>query len=273
MKIKKYRYWWLFLIVIAIVLLGIVLVNKPIQKESEIAQHSQVEVQARYDYNLEHASVTNVHPFLRSVYFSKGKLAAACGTMVLDKSGLPSFIITANHLFSETDPGTDFYDYHVLEPRRGFAYQGHLSRVVLDSMRTSLYSEGIQDIAFCYVGDANPISRTSKVQVSAVSPSPHYFSVNPVTPFSVTSVTTGEAFDIVGEMINSATNAFYVMLYESINGESGSGFWKNDEGGNKKGKLYVLSGDVSVSTQTRRELKIPTKYKRFSSLSAVEIKW
>jgi hypothetical protein len=243
-------------------------------KEPDTINHSQEELQARYDYNLNHKSSTNVHQLLRPVYFSKGKYAAACGTMVLGKDEKPSFIVTASHLFSETDPGSDFYDYHVLGPS-GFTSQGHLSRVVLDSLRTSSSPKGIQDIAICYIGDAGQISRTSKVIISASSPSQHDFSLNSVTPFRVTSVTTGEQFEIVGEAVNSVTNAFYVMLYESVNGESGSGFWKDEseQFPNGGGKLYVLSGDIAISQQTRRDLHIPAQYKRLTLMSAIQIKW
>ncbi|MEI8327557.1 MAG: hypothetical protein WCG02_00280 [Candidatus Taylorbacteria bacterium] len=271
-KKKTVSYRWG--IVLTIVVAGVVSVSLWTMKEPITVEHSLRELQERYDYNLGHRSPTNIHPRLRAVYFSKGKYAAACGTMVIGKDGQPSFIVTASHLFSNTEPGSDLYDYHVLGPS-GFTSQGHLSSVVLDSLRTSPTVEGIQDVALCYMGDASLISRTSAVLVSAASPSRQEFSLSPVTPFKVTSITTGESFEIIGEMVNTVTNAFYLMLYENMNGESGSGFLKQekDMASNNVVKLYILSGDIEISAQTRRDLKVPAQYKRLTPMSAIEIKW
>ena len=149
-----------------------------------------------------------------------------------------------------------------------------VSRVVLDSRRTSSSVEGIADIAVCYLGEPGLINRTSKVIVSAESPTGHDFVLGKIDPIRVTSVATGEQFDIIGEALNSVTNAFYIMLYESVNGESGSGFWARDgelfAGG---GRLYVLSGNINISAQTRKDLDIPPRYKHLTTLSVVKIDW
>ena len=262
---KKHAHPLRTALIMVVMVIGTVLWFKS-SKNPDIIEHSHQELEARYDYILHHVVQTNVHPLLRAVHFSIGKNFAACGTMILKKDGTEAYIVTANHLFSETQPGSDYYDYHVLGTN-GFTTNGHISRVVLDSFRSSSSVESIQDIATCYPGEANLISRTSKVIVSAENPTGHTFTVNKTPPFEVISLTTGEHLQIVGEIVNTEGNVFFAMLYESVNGESGSGFW---DGGNR---LLILSGNITISPQTRRELGIPDKFTYITTCSSVSIQF
>lgn len=230
----------------------------------KIPEHGIDELKARYDYLLDHVTTTNVHPLLRPVHFSVGNKFASCGTMVLKSDGNPYQIVTANHLFSETQPGTNYYDYHVLS-RTGYISHGHISRVILDSMRSS--NMGIQDVALCYMGDPVPIVRTSKVRVSAESPIEGMFRAGKIDKVIATSLTTGEKYDIIGQIVSEDSILFFVMLYRNLNGESGSGFWGNDN------ILYIVSGSTPVTKRLRRDLDIPMNYEFITMMSAAKINW
>lgn len=247
-------------------ILGICLVIYFGHKSDGLIKHSKDELQGRYDYLLNHVSPTNVHPYLRPVHFSIGRNFAACGTLVLNTNLEPYKIVTAAHLFSVTQPGSNYYDYHVLSST-GYVAHGHISRVVLDSIRFSDKPEGIHDVAFCYVGDPGLILRTSQVLVSAESPFATSFRYGKINPVHATSITTGEKFRIVGQIVNDQNVPFFVMLYESLNGESGSGFLGSD------GHLYILSGNVAVTPEMRKALEIPDTFKYVTVLSAVNINW
>ena len=60
---------------------------------------------------------------------------------------------------------------------------------------------------------------------------------------------------------------FFVMLYESLNGESGSGFWGSDN------RLYILSGNVAVTPEMRKMIEIPDKFRYVTVVSGVNIHW
>ncbi len=260
-------YKWVPGVSLMLLIFGLAVLVRHDRNQDNIVSHSEAEYQERYDYLLEHVAQTNVHPLLRAVHFTIGKYFDACGTMVLNADGTPYFIVTANHLFSETQPGSDYYDYHVLGPN-GYGEQGHISRVVLDSIRSSNVPEGIQDVAFCYIGEPAPISRTSKVLVSASSPFSQSFQVGKLAEqVDAVSITTGEHCKIIGQIVNNQNVPYFIMLYKSVNGESGSGFWGSDK------RLYIISGGVVVSPETRKELLIPSTYDYVTVLSAVNVHW
>ena len=227
---------------------------------------SEKELDKRYHYLLTHVTPTNIHPRLRPVHFNIGKKFEACGTLMLDADFKPYRIITANHLFSETQPGSDYYDYRVLSPK-GYEQPGHVSKVNLDTFRASATPDGIQDIAICEVGEAKLISRTSKVRVFAGQPTTLALQIAKIKTIKITSISSGEQFDIVGQATSDQGATFFVMLYASMSGESGGGFLGDD------GKLYVLSGGVRVTPQLRSDLNIPAKYKQVSALAGVDIEW
>jgi hypothetical protein len=231
------------------------------------AESSQEDTQKRYDYLMSHVVKENVHPLLRPIRLSVGELASACGTLVLRSDMKPGYIVTANHIFPETQPGSDYYDYHVYGPK-GFTDHGHISSVVLDSFRGDDTPEGINDVAICNIGDPSLISRVSKVRVSAENPIQGEFHVLKMDHVAVVSITTGEKFYLVAEAVNVHKANFFVMLYESVNGESGSGFW--DEGG---GRLYILSGNIVVDSSLRETLSIPIGFKHVAMMSGTKISW
>jgi hypothetical protein len=248
------------------IIIGILLTFLFGRKNNKSIEHSKEELQNRYNYLLSHVAQTNVHDFLRPIHFSVGKDFAACGTLILKTNLDPDKIITAAHLFSRTQAGTDYYDYHILSST-GYVTHGHISNAVLDSIRSSDKDEGIHDVAFCYIGDPGLISRTSKVIVSAESPTAALFSFGKIDPVQVTSITTGEKFKIVGQIVNGQNVPFFVMLYEGLNGESGSGFWGSDY------RLYILSGNINLTPEIRKAVDIPEKFKYVTVLSAVKINW
>lgn len=227
--------------------------------------HSQEELQARYNYLITHVAKTNVHPFLRPIHFAIGKSFAASGTLLLGKDGGSQQIITANHLFSITQPGSDYYDFCVVTAN-GYTNRNHISDVLMDSMRQSDDAGGIEDIAFAHIGEPGLINRTSRVPVSASVSFTSSVRISKIPTRHVTSLVTGEQFDIVGQAVNERDVVTWIMLYESVNGESGSGYWGDD-------KLYVLSGTTTVTERMRKDLDIPSKYGYVSVLSAVSIKW
>ncbi len=242
------------------------LLNKIVlQKESTIV-HTKEELQARHDSLLAHAAPTNVHPYLRPIRFRIGESAGALGTLILNKDGSPFQIVTANHLFSETQPGSEYYDYAIITPK-GYGEFGHISHVVLDSMRKSSSSDGIEDIAFAHIGTPAPISRTSKVRVSANVAFKSRIRAGKISPVKVKYLVTGQQFEIIGQLVNDEGVATWVMLYESINGESGGGFWSDE------GKLYILSGTAVATPQLRKDLGIPRTFRYITVLSAVELSW
>jgi hypothetical protein len=268
MEVKKHQIsrWLIAVSIIAISTLIFSVCMFSGRSNKDAVKHTHSELQNRYDYLLTHVVINNVHPLLRPVHFSIGDKFAAAGTLVLKPDLTPYEIITAAHLFSETQPGSDYYDYHVLG-HNGFTQNGHLSRVVLDSIRSSDTPEGIQDIAVCYIGEPGLISRTSKVMVSAEVPFKSDYTILRIDPIEVTSITTGEKYVIPGLLVNTAKVPLSVMLYENVNGESGSGFWGND------GRLYVLSGSIMVNEKLRKELKIPENFRYVTVCSGVNIKW
>ncbi len=227
--------------------------------------HSDMELRARYNYLLDHVSRTNVHPFLRAIHFGIGDKFACSGTLMLKRDGTPDKIITAAHLFSETQPGSDYYDYRLVSPT-GYVAGGHVSRVILDSVR-SKDSGGIHDVAICELGDRALISRTSKVRVSAEKTFDLKFAAGKIQPRTATSITTGEQYAVTGQIVTDDGVPFFIMLYESLNGESGSGFWGSD------GKLYIVSGDLDVTDGLRKDLGIPSQYKTVTAMAGVAINW
>lgn len=260
-----------FLVLGVFALIGIVfvlMVIQPNDRKTESgprSRYSDVELRARYDYVLDHVSKTNVHPFLRAIHFGIGNHFACSGTLMLKRDGAPDKIITAAHLFSETQPGSDYYDYRLVSPT-GYVAGGHVSRVILDSI-CSKDSGGIHDIAICELGDRTLISRTSKVRVSADKPFDLRFAAGKIAPRTATSIATGEQHDITGQIVTDDGVPFFIMLYESLNGESGSGFWGSD------GKLYIVSGDVDVTDSLRKDLGVPDQYKVVTAMAGVALNW
>jgi hypothetical protein len=236
-------------------------------RDERVVEHTLEELKERHTYLYTHATSTPVHPRLRAIRFSEGNVLGACGTALLNGDGSISSIITANHIFSKTCPGEGYYDYHVFGAN-GYTSSGHISRVILDSMRHSSIPEGIQDIAICYPGAPEKISRISEVCVSAEIPITQNWKVGAFpTPITVTSTITGERFDVVGQAVNDQNVLLFIMLYESMSGESGSGFLGSDD------VLYVLSGTFVPSDSMRAACKIPSRYKYASLMSAVKIGW
>ena len=236
----------------------------PAEKTNDPIRHTQAELEERYHDILTHVTPNHVHPRLRPIHFNIGTKFAASGTLVLNTDGTPWQIVTANHLFSETQPGSDYYDYNVLSPR-GYIEKGHVSGVTLDSLRHGDTPEGIEDVALCQIGEPALISRTSKVRVSAAVPITGAWTPSKISPVRVTSVTTGEKFDVVGQVLNDKRVPCFIMLYESRNGESGSGFWGDD------GNLYILSGSGRLNDENRKTLGVPDSYRYITWLSRVSI--
>ncbi len=233
---------------------------------SDLLVHTREEVVARYHHALRNVTGTNVHPLLRPVHFTIGTIFAASGTLVLNKQGEPSYVVTAAHLFSENRPGADYYSYRVLTPT-GFSVEGDIERVTVDSFRNDDTPDGIQDIALCYIGKPTLIPRVSKVRVSAQKEHVAEYRVSKTPTVIATSVTTGEQFSIVGELLGDHGALFHVMLYEAVNGESGSGYWGND------GRLYVLSGNVMIDQNMRDTLGIPDSFRYASTLTGTTVNW
>jgi secreted trypsin-like serine protease len=232
------------------------------QKAEQI--YSDDQLNERYQYLLTHVTKTIIHPYLRPVHFSIGKYFAACGTLVLSRDSKPQYIITAAHLFSETQPGSDYYDYHVLSSN-GYTENGHISKVVVDSIRRSNNIDGIEDVAVCYFGLPELITRNSKVRISASTSFQGIYKEGKMDDLFVTSITTGEKYKVAGQLVNDQDKALFATLYESTNGESGSGFWGSDN------NFYILSGSVDVTDGIRKDLDIPPEYKRMSILTRVGI--
>ena len=229
------------------------------------------ELLQRHIYLATHIVKKDVHPFLRPVCFTihkkEGEELACYGTLMLNGDLTPSCILTANHLFSETRPGSDYYDYHVMGPN-GDRESGHLSRVVLDSVRTSDNPKGINDIAICYMGEPGLISRVSKVCVSSDIGFSDNYRVGKLThEIMVTSIMTGERYRVVGQIVNSQKLAQVIMLYQNLPGESGSGFWGDDK------RFYVISGSMPVNQYLREHLNIPDDFKTVTVLSGADIHW
>ena len=216
-------------------------------QETLMPTFSKKDLENRVNYLASHVPKSPVHPSLRPVRFLIGDLLNGCGTLILNKKMEPWCIITANHLFSETQPGVDFYTYKLLTSE-GYKDGGSISSVTLDSVRNNSDAKGIEDIAICYIGVPAPIARTSKVRISADVSLHGEFFVSKIRPITVTSITTGERFKLIGELVNDEKLVLFAMLYQSINGESGSGFWGDD------GRLYVLSGNISLTAAARKSL-------------------
>ena len=232
-----------------------------------IITHSDKELQKRIDYLITHVTPTNIHPFLRPIRFKVGNRPGALGTLLLNRDGTTNLIITANHLFSETQPGSDYYEFAEMTPD-GYGKFGGISHVIIDSMRTSAESHAIEDIAFAHIGDPSLITRTSKVHVSAQVGFQGNFGISKITPpIRVRYLVTGQELEIVGQLVNDKRVAMWVLLYESMNGESGGGMWSEE------GKLYILSGTVVVTPKLRKDLEIPDKFRYITILSAVKIAW
>lgn len=231
--------------------------------KSGLIHYSRAEVKDRQQYLLGHVSTTNIHPSLRPVHLKIGNRLCASGTMVLDTDQSPSQIVTANHIFSETISGSDFYDYAVITPS-GYSQKGHLSKVVVDSIRSSSSNEGISDIAIGFPGKPQRISRTSKVRIAATIPMKMMYKIRRIEPLQITSLITGQRFSIIGELENTAGMKLHVVAHKNVAGESGSGFWGDDQ------KLYVLAGSVPV-TPFLNEVMGPLEHKALSVMSAMTL--
>lgn len=242
-------------------------INSQIGQQPSQPNYTEEQLRDRYDYMYTHVAAENVHPYLRPVHFKIGKNFGACGTLVLGKDNLPKYIVTANHLFSETQPGSDYYDYYVLTPK-GYTDLGHVSDVVLDSLRQPGLNGGIDDVAVCHLGNPGLIARTSKVKVSGDRGFTQEYRVGKLTEKkTVTSVSSGETYPVIGQAVSPENVPFWIIPYHSMNGESGSGFWGSDD------VLYVLSATTTVSDQSRKDLDIPPTLKRMTLLSAAKIGW
>ena len=237
--------------------------GSPVEK---VGRYSISQLEERYKYIRDHAVSENIHPQLRPIHFSMGDKFAASGTLVLDKNGRPAFVVTANHLFSLTQPGSSIYKCNILNSA-GYESAGYLSSVVLDSMRSS--QGGIQDIAIGYIGKPQPIARTSKVTVSAEMPFSGEFIVRKVKSKEVISVATGQKLLIIGEAIGKQDGTFFQLaLYECMNGESGGGYWSPTEN-----RLYVLSASSLISDGVRKTLEVPDDVKYVTLMSGTSVSW
>ena len=258
--------WFFIGLVVCTILYGVHTSYPRSPKNMELTEsYSLGELTERHTYLLSHMTKRNIHPNLRAVHFSIGERFVACGTLVLGRDMKPYCIVTANHIFSDDLPGSDYYDYHILDGNdpSGFSAHGFISKVVLDSVRNTYNPKIIDDIAFCYVGNRSLIMRSSKVRISIDGA---YQTAKAPKKITVTSLTTGEKYQIVGEVVGEK-NSYFVLEYDSTLGESGSGFLGDD------GILYILSAGGFNSESFRQALDIPQRYKVVTLLSAVKINW
>lgn len=227
--------------------------------------NTQPAVSDRHSHILSHVTETSVHKYLRPGVFLKGDDLAGYGTAVLGINASTNYILTASHLFSETQPGSDYYDFVELKGR-GPAQRNHISHVAVDIIRANYNTNIIEDVALCHIGEPKLIERTSRVHLSPERPCTDMGVVEKTTQTSLTSLTTGETYTIIGRL--TAVKSYYrLMLYEPVPGESGSGFWGDDS------ILYILSGNIPILPHWYERLGIPPEYKTLCLVTGVKIEW
>lgn len=264
-SIDKSRPIWWVVPVIALIL-GWWLHNNN-QPKVVPEEENDVTLASRHAYITSHITKTNVHPNLRPVLFLRGDTMSGYGTLVLNKSANTNYnyIVTASHLFSETEPGSDYYDFVELKST-GPTQRNHISSVAVDIMKAGDNQEIIQDVAQCHIGEPKLIQRTSKVRISGVRSFDDKGAVGKTDQKTLTSLATGEKYSLIGQ-VNAIHGSYWLMLYESMHGESGSGFWGDDS------NLYILSGSMPILPDWYEKLGIPHKFKRISLMTGVKITW
>jgi len=190
-------------------------------------------------------SVVNVCDRLRPVHIVSRHSVVGHGTLILNQAGLPSRIVTAGHVLIRGSFNVS-YGYSVLTPC-GYGDDGSASGFRSFSLRESSPSHVVTDLALSAL-DGFPVNAKALVSPDwvRVTESMPYGSIRFKEPFAVRSVVTGKSCQVIGIMKRPREPAYYVLLYTSSPGESGTGFFNEDTG-----MIYVLNQAIPVEPGTR----------------------
>lgn len=223
----------------------------------------------RHNYLLTHI-YDQVHPQLKPVLFLTGPNLTSMsgyGTAVLDADGKPAFLVTANHLFrNDSGLGSKIYRFSYLRSNGRHVPGGYVGKVEYNYLSNSNTPEGIEDVALCHISNQpTEIKLESDGIISADKPITSSFSIGPIDHREARSLITGNRYDIVGQMVTDAGAPYFVMLYDSMNGESGSGFLGNDN------VLYIVAGSGTVTPELIKKIPATSGHKTVTVLAAVNV--
>jgi hypothetical protein len=190
-------------------------------------------------------SAVNVCDRLRPVHIVSRHSVVGHGTLILNQAGLPSRIVTAGHVLIQGSLDAS-YGYSVLTTR-GYGDVGRASGFRRFSLREASQSHVVADLAFTEL-DEFPVNAKTLVSPEWVNgtESMPYGSIKFRESFAVRSVVTGKSCQVIGIMKRPREPVYYVLLYRSSPGESGTGFFDEDTG-----MIYVLNQAIPVEPGTR----------------------
>jgi hypothetical protein len=194
-------------------------------------------------------------PVLIYVFMSGEKqgYVAGSGSLFEDMNGLQ--IITAAHIFHGRW-GNAFYAIRRLRPLESDQLSYGVESLNEGAMNITDFRTKFNDVVICKVSlNLKPIpgfySQERETEEKRISFTMHELSGCP----TLRSLVTGEKVMVVGnsQVLRSGL-AYYLIMYSSISGESGTGFLDDS------GKLYVLKGRTDrndLDRETEEMLKLP----------------
>lgn len=211
-----------------------------------------------YEDLLRETSKELVHPQFHPVHLlseegSEWKWVGS-GTLIL---GGHIAILTCEHIFRPNLAGRKLY-YRLLQP---------LSNDLFPIADFKRIGEGETDVGVCYPGiEAQAINYTSSKQKLVP------FEVNALERFDPTlkcmHLLTGREFQLIGRMVLPKKNideAIYLVDYEGVEGESGSGFLINAH------QLFILHSKVQNLDAYQEFFRIDCSTKKISMGNIVTI--
>ena len=192
---------------------------------------------ARFFEIMSHLVAKPIHPSLRPIVLSEDMLTCfGVGTLILSFTGQPSGIITAAHLFPRGKNLSQLF-YRECQDEIFFP----INRI----------TEPVkEDVALCLLGPTAPIRGFSKHRGGFWDSSKSGQFYKCAYP-DCTQLTTGRKFPVLGHVIDTDGECYYMLDYQSCPGESGSGFLRD---GND---LYVMRGRLMVTDSLKEVLGLP----------------
>jgi len=218
------------------------------------------ETRKGYNSLMKRMRKTALRPRYCAVHMSRDGCWAGSGTLILGPDQKThSVVITAGHVFSKSKSARHI-GYRMLQPPEEKDYPiTSASGGVLGGNGNDI------DVAVCIPGTSRKIEGFSDCVAGSWGALGRQFVANKKVYPGAISLLTGEIIKVIGSIHQTDGEDYFVLLYHSYPGESGTGFLKGED------ELYVLAAGIDVDEELRNTFDIPTKFWRVTVASAIKI--